>query len=413
MSEDNKYNKDIENSLPTSDEAPHLPPEETLADTYLLRLRDIVKEEFDVTYAYIDAYDNLPIFVIEEDPNMKEKSNRLTEKLRSHNLLAVIRKVELFSGTGERSTVIKLVPAPPPRRTSNYTINIVLFIATLVTVLIAGWFFATSPPLVYIYTSILFLPFNPFIVMAQYAVAILAIIGLHEFGHYAASRLHRLEASLPYFIPGFYYGTFGALIVQRSPPPNRDSLFDLGISGPVVGFLVALVVLVVGFVLSPVLSPAQYSQLTAYLATINMGVAPPPTPLLFDIIWAVMTIGMPYGYTAYLHPIAFAGWVGFLITAINYFPIGQLDGGHVSRSLLGSRFHQIASFVGIFLLFITGYWFMAIIAFFLFAGRHPGPVDDVSPLSFWRKLAGALSYLMPVFLLPPLTITWFAFFPLP
>jgi hypothetical protein len=382
-----------------------------IPDTYLLKLRDIVKDEFSVNYAYIDAHDNLPIFVVEVDAKMKERSARLTERLRPHNLLAVIRQVELFEGTGEKSTVIKLIPAPPPRRASSYTMNIILFIATFFTVLFAGWFFATNPAFVYIYTVIFNVPYNPYLVMLAYTIALLAIIGLHEFGHVGASRYHHVEASLPYFIPGFYYGTFGALIVQRSPPPNRDSLFDLGISGPVVGFAVSVVVVVLGLAMSPILSPVEFSQLMVFLQSIGSQPGSLPTPILFDMIWAMITFGVPSGYTAYIHPVAFAGWVGFLITALNYFPIGQLDGGHVSRSLVGGKYHRLLSFVGVFLLFIFGYWFMAIIAFFLFAGRHPGPVDDVSPVSTWRKIVGPLSYLMVILLLPPLTAGFLVPFP--
>lgn len=382
-----------------------------IPDTFLLKLRDIVKEEFTVNYAYIDAYDNLPIFVVELDSKMKERSARLTDRLQPHNLLAVIRKVELFEGTGEKSTVIKLIPAPPPRRASSYTMNIILFIATLITVLFAGWYFATSPGFIYIYTDIFQIPYNPFLVMIAYTIALLAIIGLHEFGHVGASRYHKVEASLPYFIPGFYYGTFGALIVQRSPPPNRDSLFDLGISGPVVGFIVSVVVVAIGLVLSPILSPSEFSQLTAFLQQLQIPPSYLPTPILFNLMWAFITFGIPAGYTAYIHPVAFAGWVGFLITALNYFPIGQLDGGHVSRALVGGRYHRIVSFVGIFLLFIFGYWFMALIAFFLFAGRHPGPVDDVSPVSGWRKIIGPISYVMVILLLPPLTTSFLLPFP--
>ncbi len=371
-----------------------------IADSYLLQLRDIVKEEFNVQYAYIDARDNFPIFVIQVDNQIKERSKRLTERLSQHNFLAIIRHVELFEGTGERSTVIKLVPKPPTRKASSYTMNIILFVVTVAAVLWAGWYFATSPALFYIFNDILLLPYNPLIVMVQYAVAILAIVGLHELGHYATSRLHKIDASLPYFIPGFYYGTFGALIVQRSPPPTRDSLFDLGISGPVVGFLVSIVVLVVGLMLSPIMSPTQYTNLVNYLASLGLSLGSLPSPLLFDIIWFIMTLGIPANYTAYVHPVAFAGWVGLLITGLNYFPIGQLDGGHVARSLVGPRYHQIVSIFSVLILFLVGYWFMALIAFFLFYGRHPGPVDDVSPLSLSRKIVGIFSYLLPVLCLP-------------
>lgn len=382
-----------------------------IPDTYLLKLRDIVKEEFVVTYAYIDAHDNLPIFVVDVDSKMKERSNRLTKRLEPHNLLAVIRHVELFAGTGEKSTVIKLIPAPPPRRASSYTMNIILFVATVITVLFAGWLFANDPAFAYIYATYFGITYDPIIVTIGYTIALLAIIGLHEFGHVGASRYHKVEASLPYFIPGFYYGTFGALIVQRSPPPTRDSLFDLGISGPVVGFLVSVVVVVIGLSISPILSLDQLTDLNAWMQINGLAFTALPTPILFDWIWALITFGIPAGYTAYLHPVAFAGWVGFLITALNYFPIGQLDGGHVSRALVGGRFHRLVSFAGIFVLFIFGYWFMALIAFFLFAGRHPGPIDDVSPISTWRKIVGPLSYVMVILLLPPLTMGFLLPFP--
>lgn len=364
-----------------------------------------MKEEFAVSYAYIDARDNMPIFVITEDEKMKERSARLTERLRSHNLLAVIRRVELFEGTGERSTVIKLVPGPPPRRASNYVINLVLFIATVVTVLWAGWSFAQSPALFYIYGNFLHIPYAPVVVAVEYGAAILAIVGLHEFGHLLSSRLHRVEASLPYFIPGIPYGTFGALIVQRSPPSTRDSLFDLGLSGPLVGFVVAVVVVFFGALLSPILSPAQYSELDVYLNSIGSGLAPLSLPLLFEWIWRLMTLGVPATYTAIVHPVAYAGYVGFFITGLNYFPIGQLDGGHVARALFGQKYHRVVSIIAVIILFFIN-WLMALLAFFLFSGRHPGPVDDVSPLSRSRKILGLLSWFIPVLVIPP----YFSFF---
>jgi hypothetical protein len=375
-------------------------PPTPITDTFLLQLRDIVKQEFAVTYAYIDARDNMPIFVITEDDQIKERSTRLTERLRPHNLLAVIRRVELFEGTGERSTVIKLVPGPPARKASNYAVNIVLFAVTVITVLWAGWYFAQRPDLVYVYTNFLHIPYDPLVVMVEYGVAILAIIGLHEFGHLVGSRLHRVEASLPYFIPGIPYGTFGALIVQRSPPSTRDSLFDLGLTGPLVGFVIAIIVVFFGVLLSPVLSPIQYNELYAYVKGIGGDLLPLPLPLLFEWIKDLMILGIPAGYTILIHPVAYAGYVGFFITGLNYFPIGQLDGGHVARALFGQKYHRIVSVAAVLILFFVNP-LMALIAFFLFSGRHPGPVDDVSPLSRGRKIVGVLSWLIPVLVIPP------------
>jgi len=408
LSEENDKSPPESTTKDSQEETPTEVVAQPATDTLLLQLRDIVKEEFIVQNAYIDVRDNLPIFVIAKDGEIKERSQRLSQRLKSHNLLAVIRRVELFEGTGEHSTVIKLVPAPPPKQAGGYKINVILFIATVITVLVTGWFFATSPSLEYIYVNFLHIPYNPFIVMIEYAIAILAIVGLHELGHIIASRGHDIGASLPYFIPGFYpWGTFGALIVQRSPPTTRDSLFDLGISGPLIGFFVSIVTVVLGLMFSPTISSAQNAQLVAWLNA--QGFESPgylPEPLLFQFISYLLFLGVPSSYTIYAHPVAFAGWVGFVITGLNYFPVGQLDGGHVARSLFGTKYHQILSYITVFILFILGYWFMAIIVFFLFSGRHPGPIDDVSPLSKSRKVIGILSWFLPVLLLPPMPIVF-------
>lgn len=401
-------NDEIHPESTTEDSQEETPTEITgppVTDTLLLQLRDIVKEEFIVHNAYIDVRDNLPIFIIDEDGEIKERSQRLSKRLKSHNLLAVIRRVELFEGTGERSTVIKLVPAPPPRHASSYKVNLVLFIVTVITVLIAGWFFASSPTMLYLYQNILYIPYDPLIVMVEYAIAILAIIGLHEFGHILASRKHHIDASLPYFIPGIYYGTFGALIVQKSPPPDRDSLFDLGISGPIVGFIVAIVVMIIGLMLSTVITEAQTTQLIQW--SVDQGLGEPgdiPQSILFMFILDLMYMGVPSNYTICLHPVALAGWIGFIITGLNYLPVGQLDGGHVARSLFGGKYHQVLTYVTVFILFILQYVFMALLVFFLFAGRHPGPVDDVSPLSNSRKIIGVLSWVLPILLIPPMPL---------
>ncbi len=364
-------------------------------DTELLELRDIVKEEFTVSHVFIDPRDNIPRFIIEKDAQIKQRSARLAERLKPYKMLAAFRRMEIFEGTGEFETVIILVPAPQPRKKGSYRVNLALFIATVITVLIAGWGFASSPSQLYT----LGFPTNLFpviIIMILYATAILAIIGIHELGHVFASRRHGMETSLPYFIPGLYYGTFGAIIIQRTPPPTRDSLFDLGISGPIVGFLIALVAVVVGLMLSPPVSPG----LETYLGTLGLGLSNIPDPLLITFIASFMDISG----NVLAHPVFIAGWLGFLITGLNYCPIGQLDGGHVSRALFGHKYHKIASYIAVFILILVGQIFMAIIAFFLFYGRHPGPIDDVSPLSTSRKIIGVLSFIIPILLIPPFPI---------
>lgn len=371
-------------------------------DTTLIELSAIVKEEFTVNHVFVDPRDNIPRFIIEKDPDIKQRSARLAERLKPYKVLAAFRRMEIFEGTGEYETVIILVPAPPPRKKSSYGVNLALFIATIVTVLIAGWSFASSPSQLYVLgfpTSL-----TPVIIsMILYAIAILAIIGIHELGHVFSSRSHDMETSLPYFIPGIYYGTFGAVIIQRTPPPTRDSLFDLGISGPIVGFVIALVAVIVGLFLSTPLSPFQIAEINALLPP-GLELGNIPDSLFITFLTTFIMTDIPPGYTLLAHPVYIAGWLGLLITGLNYCPIGQLDGGHVSRALFGHKYHKVVSYIAVGILLLAGQIFMAIIAFFLFYGRHPGPIDDVSPLSTGRKIVGILSLILPILLIPPTPI---------
>ena len=208
----------------------------------------------------------------------------------------------------------------------------------------------------------------------MFTAAVMAIIGAHEMAHKLASNKHGVEATYPYFIPGLPpIGTFGAVIQQKSMAPNRDALFDLGMSGPVIGFIITIFVTIVGL---------QLSQLTF---TLPENASPLQVPLLFDLIAANFPpIGR--GTILLLHPVAYAGYIGMLVTMLNLLPAGQLDGGHVARVLLGDRARTILSYIAILALLLIGAWLMAILVFFLVRYPHPGSLDDVSPLSMSRKL---------------------------
>ena len=163
-----------------------------------------------------------------------------------------------------------------------------------------------------------------------YSLSILAILGCHELGHYYACRHYRVEASRPYFLPMPFLltGTLGAFIRIRAPIPGKRALFDIGIAGPIAGFLVAVPVLLIGMHLSNVVQvPKNFSGDVFELGE----------PLLFKAAeW--LTFGhIPDGYSVNMHPMAFAAWFGMLATALNLFPIGQLDGGHISYAVLGRR----------------------------------------------------------------------------
>ena len=216
-----------------------------------------------------------------------------------------------------------------------------LFLLTVCTVLWAGAYQTNTNPLVGPWT---FLVDDPLAIWRgiPFAATLLGILVTHELGHYVLSRIHGVPTSLPLFVPGLphFVGTFGAIIRMRAPLTDRRALFDIGVAGPIAGFVVAVVALVIGLRLSTVV-PTQ----TSY--GLHLG-----EPLLLQFVsWLV--IG-PLSPTAdvVLHPVGFAAWFGLFITSLNLLPIGQLDGGHVAYALWGPRQRSVAvAFVPILMLF--------------------------------------------------------------
>jgi membrane-associated protease RseP (regulator of RpoE activity) len=209
-------------------------------------------------------------------------------------------------------------------------------------------------------------------------------------GHKLSANRNRVEATPPYFIPGpppvgeiLGIGTFGAVIMQKSLPPNRDALFDIGSSGPVIGFLLAVVASVVGLIYSPVFPIAGNESFLS-------------SPLIFDL-FAMYLIRLPSDFYLLLHPVAFAGWVGMIVTMLNLLPAAMLDGGHVARSLAGEKARMALLMVSVLFLVAGQFWFMIFFVLFISMYRHPGPLDDVSSLSLGRKLFSIL--LIAIFIL--------------
>ena len=229
-----------------------------------------------------------------------------------------------------------------------------------------------------------------------YSASILAILGAHEFGHYFACRYYRVDASLPYFLPAPLplTGTLGAFIRIRQTIPGKRELFDIGIAGPIAGFLVAIPVLLVGMGLS------QVSRLPPDLqGFVELG-----EPLLFKAIAWLYWGTPPEGYSINMHPMAFAAWFGLLATALNLFPIGQLDGGHISYAVLGrwSTMVTLAT-VGVLvgLTFVSSSWLvwtvLTVVMLVAFGPRHPRTVDEDVPLDrarLWLALAALVMFLI-------------------
>ena len=236
-----------------------------------------------------------------------------------------------------------------------------------------------------------------------YSAAILGILGAHEMGHYVACRYYRVDASLPYFLPAPFLltGTLGAFIRIRQPIPNKRQLFDIGIAGPIAGFLVAIPVLILGVSLSHVVRiPPGFQGL-------ELG-----EPLLLKgLMW--INFGLPPdGYSVNLHPTAFAGWFGLLATALNLFPLGQLDGGHISYAVLGRRSTQVTYATLICLIglsFVSSSWIVWTVLtagmLFSFGPRHPRTYDEDMPLDTGRRWLAAFAVLMFVLCFTPAPIS--------
>ena len=239
-----------------------------------------------------------------------------------------------------------------------------------------------------------------------FGAPVMTILGLHELAHYLMARRRHLDASLPYFIPvppPFILGTLGAFVSIREPFPDNKALFDVGAAGPLAGFAASIPIAVTGLFLSlhsPVL-PATYCGVTV------LGQSYGNLLIGLPLFWTVFSLFLP-ATLVNLHPLALAGWVGILVTAINLLPAGQLDGGHVFRALFGDR-ARFVSYAAVILLFglglfYVGWLFFAILILFL-GMRHPPPLNDLTPIGAGRRMVGVLvmAILVTGFVIVPLS----------
>ena len=383
-----------------SDASSPPPPQPTVQQTFaaysgppLDTIRSIVSTQFQVRDAFLDP-NGVPTFLVDADAT-KDKFMHLVEQLRPEGLIAAIR------GTADTLT-IKVFQKPQVKQ-SRRTINLGLFLATVVSVTVAGYFLWTGglgpQTLQAQYNQIILPGASPYLEAGVFAAGLLAIIGLHEFGHKAATVVHGLDASFPYFIPGPPpIGTFGALISLKGPPTNRDQLFDLGLSGPVVGFIVTIVVGTISMLFGPALTPAKLSQLTTWDLTCSTylqvtscfsNVSFPAQPLILVLLSNLTGFINPN--VIYDQQLFFAAQIGALLTFLNIVPAWQLDGGHISRAVFGPGGHRIATVIGLGLLLISGFWAFAILVLVMMSFTRRGfagvePLDDVSPVSNSRKI---------------------------
>jgi membrane-associated protease RseP (regulator of RpoE activity) len=291
------------------------------------------------------------------------------------------------------------VPAEEESTFSRWTLPLFLFTLTVCTTLWAGAYQAYSGtirgPVAFLWEHPEMLPRG-----IPFAATLLFILLTHEFGHFILSKIHRVPASLPLFIPGppHFIGTFGAIIRMRGPILNRRALFDIGVAGPLAGFVVALMALIAGLYLSTVVDRTSTYGL-------QLG-----EPLLLKFMAWLIIGPLPSQADVLLHPVAFAAWFGLFVTSLNLIPIGQLDGGHVAYALWGHRQRTMA-FAVLPLLIMLGFvgwpgWFVWAFMAGVWGLGHPPVVDPQVPLGRGRVLVGWIAFAVFVLTFAPVPFSF-------
>lgn len=261
---------------------------------------------------------------------------------------------------------------------SRWIVNLVLFLATILSTLFAGATYETQS---------LELALRHIWLGWPFALSILLILGAHEMGHYFAARHHNVPVTLPYFIPMpiSLFGTLGAFIRLQGPVTNRRALFDVGAAGPLAGLVFALPVLLFGLATSQLgaVSPGQMFEGNSLLYLLAK----------YAVFGRVLPGG---GEDVYLNQVAWAGWVGLFVTGLNLIPVGQLDGGHVAYSLFGARARRFfwPAILTLLLIIIYSFvqggpaltWALWIVLLMAFGRYHARPLEDITPLDPRRRV---------------------------
>jgi membrane-associated protease RseP (regulator of RpoE activity) len=338
---------------------------------------DWLKTEVGKQFPFYDTRihgSSIIFFVRIDEQTLEDNFNHLRQRLAERGYIPLLRY--------EKGEHLIYIIQKPKRREKPRWINLVLLIATLITTILTGSLLHIGASDLWSVTNVaqVFAPENLLYGAVFFSLPLMSILLIHEMGHYFISKRHGITTSLPYFLPippilpGFNIGTFGALISSGDPMPNKKALFDVGISGPLAGFLVAIPITIIGIVTSDLVELSQMSSGEPILGT----------SLLFLLLVDTLRV-IPAGFTINLNAIAFAGWIGLLITSINLLPAGQLDGGHIFRAVLGEK-QKYAGWIAVFIMIFTGWTFFAIIIIFLIGMMHPPPLNDDSALDTKRKL---------------------------
>jgi len=352
----------------------------------------------------------------------RESYDQISSLLREYQITPLFRKSE-----GKHLILLKKGVIQPKKRKS--WVNIALFVITFFSILFAGVYTTYSGPEVLDW-DVISIHVRPRLGESLgFAVSLLSILTAHEFGHYFTARRHRTKVTLPYFIPFPIspFGTMGAFISLQEPPRNKRVLLDIGIAGPLAGLVVAVPVLIYGLTLSPVeplpgsiTSPFLFegnSLLYLFLKYLVHGQwLPQPAsfanlpPFLYWVQYFFTGTPLPEGgLDVSIHPIAWAGWAGLLVTALNLLPAGQLDGGHLVFGLFGQKARKIWPFLLVILIVLgfawAGWWLWAFLIL-LFGRAQAEPLDQITDLNPARKVLawfGLIVFIL-VFMPVPLVV---------
>jgi len=329
----------------------------------------------------------------------------------------------------EGEQVILIVNQLPEPKPGPVWVNILLFVLTILSVMFTGAQFAgtevTAP------FQLSFIAFLAYLLKGwPFAVSLLGILLAHELGHYLVGRSRGENVTLPYFIPFPFsaFGTMGAFINMKEIPKNKKHLLDIGIAGPLIGLLVAIPVLFIGLSLSsagPIEAdlPEGYvhflegnSLFYLFAKYLTFGkLLPQPAsygtmgPFLYWLRYFFTGSPVPLGgLDVQIHPVAWAGWAGLFVTAINLIPAGQLDGGHILYVLFGKKnakrtFPFILGLLVIMGFFWSGWWLWAALVFF-FGRRYAEPLDQITPIDRKRKLLGVLALIIFFLIFTPVPL---------
>lgn len=346
--------------------------------------------------------------------------DQLANSLRPYKLTPLFRKQ-----VGKDA--ILLVQSPSEPKPSNGWINLALFIITLFSMIFGYSFFYGDLSLLFGEKITITALYDSLESGVIFAISMLAILLAHEFGHYFAARYHKTNVTLPYFIPLPLspLGTMGAFIRLKEPPKNKRSLLDIGITGPLAGLIVAIPILILGLSLSevqvidvqPGYSVIMEGNSMVYLLSkfVVFGqILPEPSsyiglnPILYWVRY--FFTGQPFplgGLDVIIHPVAWAGWAGLLVTALNLIPAGQLDGGHIIFTLVGKKARLLWPIILAALILLGfvwyGWWIWAALIFLL--GRvYAEPLDQITELDPNRRLLAMLGLAIFVLVFTPVPL---------